>query len=113
VLPCVHEAQVRGLGQAGAQREERAQRGDGCVCRYREGDCWSTSVLRSQGPWGLGGSDARNPGYRVCNLLEVPETFLTKMCIVSSTSEPMELTLEMESERRIMVAVLVCCGAMQ
>jgi hypothetical protein len=49
----------------------------------------------------------------VCNLLEVPETFLTKMCIVSSTSEPMELALEMESERRIMVAVLVCCGAMQ
>ena len=49
----------------------------------------------------------------MCNLLEVPETFLTKMCIVSSTSEPMELTLEMESERRIMVAVLVCCGAVQ
>ena len=49
----------------------------------------------------------------MCNLLDVPETFLTKICIVSSTSEPMELTLEMESERRIMVAVLVCCGVVR
>ena len=118
VLPCVDEAQVRGLGQAGAQREERAQRGDGCVCRYREGDCWSTSVLRTPHAVGtlrsgLSGSDARNSGNRACNLLEVPETFLTKMCIVSSASEPMELMLEMESERRIMVAVLVCCGAVR
>lgn len=43
------------------------------------------------------------------HLLESPDTFLTKMCMVSSASEPMELMLEMESERRIMVAVVLCC----
>lgn len=44
-------------------------------------------------------------GYRY--LLESPDTFLTKMRIVSSASEPRELMLEMESERRIMMAVAV------
>lgn len=31
VLPCVDYAQVGRLREAGAQREQRAQRGDGCV----------------------------------------------------------------------------------
>jgi hypothetical protein len=44
-------------------------------------------------------------------LLESPDTVLTKTCIVSSASEPMELMLEMESERRIMMAVVVRCAA--
>lgn len=42
-------------------------------------------------------------------VLESPDTFLTKMCMVSSASEPMELMLEMESERRIMVVVVSLC----
>jgi len=37
-------------------------------------------------------------------VLLVPETFLMKICIVSSFSEPAELMLEMLDERR-MVAV--------
>ena len=53
------------------------------------------------------GSEVRNAGVRGSDLLESPDTFLTKMCIISSTSEPMELMLEMLSERRIMVAVLL------
>ena len=57
----------------------------------------------------LAGSEVRNAGIRDSDLLESPDTFLTKMCIVSSTSEPMELMLEMLSERRIMVAVLLLC----
>lgn len=44
-------------------------------------------------------------------LLESPDTFLTKMRIVSSASEPIELMLEMESERRIMMAVVELCCA--
>ena len=60
------------------------------------------------GPRWFRGSEPQIPsGY----LLESPDTFLTKMCIVSSASELMELMLELESERRIMmvVAVVVLC----
>ena len=46
VLPGVHEAQVGGLGQVGAQREQTAQGRDGGVGGYRERDCCSTSVWR-------------------------------------------------------------------
>ena len=34
VLPCVHEAQVRGLGQVGAKSKQRAQCGDGGAGGY-------------------------------------------------------------------------------
>ena len=55
------------------------------------------------GPRRFRGSEPQIPsGY----LLESPDTFLTKMCIVSSASEPMELMLEMESERRIIIAMV-------
>jgi hypothetical protein len=57
-------------------------------------------------PWGPGGSEVSEPQIPSGYLLESPDTFLTKMCIVSSASEPMELMLEMESERRIMIAVM-------
>lgn len=42
----------------------------------------------------------------MCNVLDVPETFLMKICIVSSASEAEELRLEMLDERRMMCD---CC----
>lgn len=58
----------------------------------------------SMGGSELGTGEPRRTG----DLLESPETVLTKMCMDSSASLPWLLTLEMEAERRIVAAVLRC-----
>lgn len=69
---------------------------------------WRGGLLWKRQWWAYsdGGSELRNAKYRGKDLLESPETFLTKMCIVASASEAVELMLEMLemlSERRIMM----------